>query len=216
MVDDQSARDPFVPGTRVAAPWGLDVLQGTVVDSHGEGSARRVMVSVELPDTGDDPETQIVAYRASDLEAAARVASDRQPGAWIQSYKYEEQLSRTLERWTETAQLLNSSLERQIRATDFEADFALDADGRKLLIEAKTLSPNKAISRDTIDRLLVLLLSSHASAALLVTNRRLSHAAKERLQEAIHDGLSIRAVHWEPSGDSAELDRAIHELIAAA
>jgi hypothetical protein len=216
VVGDPSTRDPFVPGARVAAPWGLDVLEGTVVDSHGEGSARRVMVSVELPDTGDDPETQLVAYRASDLEAAARVADERQPGAWMQAYKYEEQLSETLKRLTETAQLLNSSLERPIRAVDSEADFTLDADGRKLLIEAKTLSPDKAISRDTIDRLLDLLLSSHASGALLVTNRRLSRAAAEVLQEAILNGLSIRAVHWEPSGDSAELGRAIHELTAAA
>lgn len=216
MVDDQSTRDPFGPGARVAVPWGLDVLQGTVVDSHGEGAARRVTVSVELPDTGDDPETQLVTYRASDLEAAARVANERQPGAWIQAYKYEEQLSKTLEQFTKTASLLNSSLERQIRVADFEADFALDADGRNLVIEAKTLPPNKAISRDTIDKLLALLASSRASGALLVTNRRLSQAASERLQEAINSGFSIRAVHWEPSGDDAELDRAIRELIAAA
>lgn len=215
MVDDQSTGDPFAPGKRVSVPWGLDVLQGTVIDSHGEGSTRRVMVSVDLPDTGDDPETQLVTFRATDLEAAALVANERHPGAWIQAYKYEEQLSQALERLTKTWQRLDASLERRRRGIGDEADFALDAEGRELLIEAKSLSPNRAVSPDVIDKLLRLLLSSHASGALLVTNSRLSRAASERLEEAIRSGLSIRAVHWQPSEDNTELDQAIRDLLAA-
>ena len=216
MVDDQNTADPFALGSRVMVPWGLDVLPGTVVDSHGEGSYRRLVVSVDLPDAEEGQATQLVTFRAADLEAAARVASERQPGAWIQAYQYEEQLRKALERLIKTRQRIDASLERNVRAPDSEADFALDTEGHRLIIEAKSFSSNKAVSPEVIDKLLRLLLSSHASGALLVTNNRLSQAAAERLQEAIRDGLSIRAVQWHPSEDNAELDQAISDLLAAA
>jgi hypothetical protein len=201
----------------VAVPWGLDVLTGTVVESHGEGRARRVVVSVDLPDTGEDPETELVTYRAEDLEAAARIANERQPGAWLSAYRYEEELGRTLERLTHKIYAsLALHWARQTAQLDSGVDFSLDTDDRRLIIEAKSFTSNQPVSRATVEQLLFHLMASHASAALLVTNNRLSSAANERLREAISDGLSIRAVQWDPSEDNTELDQAIRDLLAVA
>src|SRR5262245_27372145 len=95
MVDDRGLGQTFKPGDHVAVPWGLDVLEGTVVSTHGEGPQRRVVVSVDLPDT---EESQVMTFPARELEEAAQDASERPPGAWLPAYRYEETLRRALER----------------------------------------------------------------------------------------------------------------------
>jgi hypothetical protein len=217
VVDDQSSGDTFAPGSRVAVPWGLDVLQGTVVDTHGQGPTRRVVVSVDVPDTGEEPGTHLVTYRARDLVAAASVANERQPGAWLHAYQYEEQLGRFLEHILRTeASYWSLDRERDAAEPESFADFTLHTGNRRVIIEAKALPPDRSISQNVIDQLLRHLLSSHASAALLVTSNRLSSDASERLQDALRDGLIIRVVQWRSSEDNTDLDQAISDLLSAA
>src|SRR5438876_11021665 len=94
MVRDQGLEQSFRPGDRVAVPWGLDVIEGTVVSSHGQGPERRVVVSVDLPDT---EESQLLTFPVRELEEAAQDASERPPGAWLSAYRYEQALRRVLE-----------------------------------------------------------------------------------------------------------------------
>lgn len=57
-------------GDRVIVPWGLDEVEGTVVDTFGPAGNPFVTVRIEFPD-GDEPvEPTDIGFRASDLRAA--------------------------------------------------------------------------------------------------------------------------------------------------
>ena len=138
MVRDQAPDDSIRPGDRVAVPWGLDVLEGTVVSTEGGGPGRRVVVSVDLPDT-EESGAQLVTFPASELEAAAAVASERQPGAWLPAFRYEEALRHALEYLIQAdAELGIQSLGHERPSPDSRADFALDVGDHRLIIEAKS------------------------------------------------------------------------------
>jgi hypothetical protein len=176
-----------------------------------------VVVSVDLPDAEEDSGEQLVTLPAKVLEYAAGVASERQPGAWLSSYRYEEALRRALEYLVQAdAELSAQSLEHQHRtAPDSPADFALNLGGHRLIIEAKT-SASGWVSRQVIDQLLAYLSGSDDTAGLLVTNADLSIEARKRIQEALHEGYDIRAILWRSPDDNPELGRAIRELLSAA
>jgi hypothetical protein len=206
-MSDQS----FAPGDRVSVPWGLDVLEGTVVSSHGHGPGRQVVVSVELPDT--EEETQLVTFSARLLEDAAEEASERQPGAWLPAYRYEERVRDALERLADDA-LTGPTLERE-RPSGQPIDFILSSGDHRLVIEAKTASSGRVGSK-AIDQLMHNLKRSKGSAGLLVSNADLSPAAVERIQQARYDGYNIRAIQWHSMDDNPHLSRTISELLSVA
>lgn len=218
MVDDQGRYGrSFVPGERVAVPWGLDVLEGTVVSSHGKGPARRVVVSVELPDTEDGAGSQLVTLSEKDLTAAADLADERRPGSWLPAYHYEEELRRTLESLVGQRSSLGplSLAHRHRSALDSRVDFTLNAGDRSLIIEAKS-STSGSIASKAIDQLLAYLRLSNATAGLLVTNTALSTGALARLREAAQEGYKVRAVKWLSPDDNTVLLHSIEDLLSAA
>lgn len=216
MVEDQSARLSFRPGDRVAVPWGLDVLEGTVVSSHGDGPARRVVVSVDFPDTDGEAEGQLVTLMASALEDAATVASERRPGTWLPAYQYEEALRRALDHLLSAQVDLYGLLSSEASSTSRSPwDIILGFGDHHVIIEAKALRSGQVSGR-VIDRLLSYLRDSPHTAALLVANTGLSAEAKQLVKNALQQGYEIRAVKWRSSDDDPELGRAIRELLSAA
>jgi hypothetical protein len=151
------------------------------------------------------------------LEDAAAVAGERQPGAWLSSYRYEEALRRALEYLVlPDTELSAQSLERQhLIASDSPVDFTLHLGGHRLIIDAKAPVSGR-VSRQAVDQLLTYLSRLNDTAGLLVTNADLSAEARKRLQEALHEGYDIRAIRWRSPDDNPELGRAIRELLSAA
>lgn len=215
MVKDQECGPPFAPGDRVAVPWGLDVVRGTVVSTSGHGPGRRVVVSVELPGAEGSAETELVTLPATALEDAAKVASEHLPGAWLPAYRYEEALRDALEQLVLGDTGLGSLGRERLPIHDSPWDFVLDVGGHRLVIEAKSLKSGP-ISRKIVDRLLAYLSNSRNTAALLVANTALSADAVKRVQEALEQGYGIRAIQWRSSDDNPMLGRAIRELLSPA
>lgn len=215
MVTDGSD-DRFEPGDRVSVPWGLDVLDGVVVSTHGEGDARRVVVSVDLPDVDAESGTQIVTLAPSALTRAAAVANDRLPGAWLSAYRYEEELRHALESlFREVARIAQSDWREQSALSDVIADFYVQSEGHQLIVEAKN-TPSGKVSRMVVDQLLDRLNRLHGSSGLLVANADLSPEAQRRLEDAAREGYQVRAVKWNSSHDNHVLNRAIQDLLSAA
>lgn len=213
MVTRHRPDQSFSPGDRVAVPWGLDVLEGTVVSSHGRGPGRQVVVNVDLPDAEGESGAQLVTFPAKELEAAAQVASERRPGAWLSAYRYEQALLRALEHLVDSEGGL--SIWSHDRTADTGADFVLDDGNHRLIVEAKAPATGR-ISRQAIDQLLAYLSLSNVTAGLLVTNAALTAEAQKKLQEARQRGLHVWMVHWRSSEDNPELDHAIQEWRLAA
>jgi Restriction endonuclease len=214
MVRDQGQEQSFRPGERVAVPWGLDVIEGTVVSSHGQGPERRVVVSVDLPDT---EESQLMTFPVRELEEAAQDASERKPGAWLSVYRYEQALRRALEQLAQPESGLNvwpKSTEESGR-TGSHPDFIVDDGDHRLVIEVKA-PPSGRVSRNAVDQLLSYMTVSRLKHGLLVTNAALSPDALSELDEAHLRGFDVRAIQWHSPDDNTELDRAIRELLLAA
>lgn len=213
MVTDQRPDPSFDPGDRVAVPWGLDVVEGTVVSLHGKGPERRAVVSVDLPDT-DEP--QLVTFPVRELEEAAQVASERRPGAWLSGYRYEQALRRALEQLAKSdPELAYLRSQAKPATADSDADFTLDFGRHRLIIEAKA-APSGRVSAKAVDRLMYYVALSQARHGLLVTNAPLSADALNELDEAHQRGLDIRAVQWRSPDDNPELASIVRQLLSAA
>jgi hypothetical protein len=217
MVTDQRSDPSFSPGDRVAVPWGLDVLEGTVVSSHGQGSDRQVVVNVDLPDTEEESESQLATFAAQELEAAAQVASERRPGAWLPAYRYEQELRQVLEHLvaSEAGLSILSQGRGEPATADSHADFILDDGNHRLIIEAKAPASGR-VTRQSVDQLVGYLSILHATAGILVTNVALSAEARNKLQEVRQQGLKIWAIRWRSPNDNPKLDQAIREWLLAA
>lgn len=217
MVSRENSETVFAPGERVPVPWGLDVLEGTVVSSHGRGVNRRVVVSVDLPDAEGESVEQLVTLPVRVLESAAAVASERKPGAWLPAYRYEEELRHALELLVQTdVELSIGSLDRESAVIPgLRADFVINFGQHRLIIEAKALVSGR-VSAEAVNQLLGYVTGLPDAAGLLVTNAELSKDARKRLQQAGEEGYELRAVKWRSQDDNPELGRVITELFPAA
>jgi hypothetical protein len=213
MVTNPGPDPSLDPGDRVAVPWGLDVVEGTVVSTHGEGLERRVVVSVDLPDT-DEP--QLVTFPVRELEETAQVASERPPGAWLSGYRYEQALRRALEQLAKSdPEPTHLRSQAGSSTADRGADFTLNLGRHRLIIEAKATSSGRVPAK-AVDQLMNYITLSQASRGLLVTNAPLSADALNVLDEAHQRGLDIRAIQWGSPDDNPELASVIRELLLAA
>ncbi len=61
-----TAQTPTV-GDHVKVAWGLDVIDGEVVEIYHVGPQTRVRVRIETPDSDEDPETVILSLPMSAL-----------------------------------------------------------------------------------------------------------------------------------------------------
>jgi hypothetical protein len=78
----------------VRVPWGLDLLEGTVVGLHGRGSAAHAVISLVTPGSeADTPST--VVFPLTSLEQA-KDAPSGQAGSWLSHVRYEHDVTRAL------------------------------------------------------------------------------------------------------------------------
>jgi Holliday junction resolvase len=214
MVGQQDPEQSFSPGDRVTVPWGLDVLEATVVSTHGAGANHRVVVNVDLPDTEDESGSQLVTFPARELEAVAHARSERRPGAWLPAYRYEQALRSALENLVNLGLNVSSQVGGESPA-DPRVDFLVNDGNHLIVIEAKAVTSGR-VRPEAIDQLLSYLVNHRATAGLLVTNALLSEAARARLEQAHEEGLEVQAVRWDSPDDNSNLDRVIRELLLAA
>lgn len=204
----------FTPGQRVFVPWGLDVVDGTVLEVKGDGPGRRVVVQIVDPEGHEEAEPLVMTFRPADLEAAAEEASERRPGAWLSAARYEEKLrdavNRLLDKWPQASRSIQPP--HLVEERDI-ADFALRAADHLLLIEAKAPIAGQVPSK-ALDQLWSHARSSRIPVALLVTNGELSLSAQRRLRELVRSGAKIGVVRWSSLDDNEALGSAIEEALS--
>ncbi|MDZ7731816.1 MAG: hypothetical protein U5R31_00735 [Acidimicrobiia bacterium] len=61
-------------GDRVIVPWGLEEVEGVVVDTFGPATNAVVSVRIEFGDGDEAAEPSDIGFRADDVRLAAEVA----------------------------------------------------------------------------------------------------------------------------------------------
>lgn len=205
----------FIPGQRVSVPWGLDVVDGTVVSVSGEGPNRRVVVRVTPSEPDDETESLIMTFRARDLEGAATEANEHRPGSWLFAKEYEDRLRIALRQLLDQLPAAPSSTSQPNLVEDAgEGDFVLKAAGRRLLVEAKALR-GRELQPDMLEKFWRQVVKYQSPQALLVTNANLSKNAQQRLRELHDSGVDLRIVRWFSSEDNDALGEAIGRILVS-
>jgi hypothetical protein len=222
------AREPFSIGDHVHVPWGLDVVDGVVVNTYGEAGSRQVVVRVLLPDTqdrADDAEDITVTLPARALEEAEAEAEERRPGSWLPALRYERTLRDALaeilsRQWGDRASVRDRQFPGQELTESAEPDIEVKLPDRTIFVEVKA-STSGLVPEGAVTALVAALAAAQVTSlaqgasGLLITNGELSEAAEDHLRSAAQGGMSLRAVTWRNPRDNQRLARALNELIAA-
>jgi len=222
------AREAFSIGDHVHVPWGLDVVDGVVVNTYGEGDGRQVVVRVFLPDTqdqADDADDITVTLPAQVLEEAEAEAEERRPGAWLPTLRYERSLRDALaeilnRQWGDRALVRDRESLAQELVEQGRADIEVKLPDRTIIVEVKV--PTSGVVPEGAVTAFVAALAAaqvtslvQGASGLLVTNGELSKAAEDHLRSAAQEGMTLRAVQWRNPRDNKRLARALTELLAA-
>jgi restriction endonuclease len=212
MVRSNMPAEAVVLGERVRVPWGLDKLEGVVVDVYETGSGRRVVVEVSLPGRSDDPdEVTTIALPEEAVETLRQGSTAISPGAWVTGLRYERSVGEALER------LASEVLDRgQVfeghRRSDQGVDFLLLGEPRPIVVEVKTSRPPREITVSDLRKLLGRLRSETfpgKAVVLLVTDQKLTPDAEEFLNNTAR----LRVVRWRDSRDDSRLAAALKLLV---
>jgi hypothetical protein len=188
-------------GDSVLVPWGLDEVEGEVVEVYSTGLGPRATVRLV-----SDPDGPTVVLPLDSL--VPKLSSGRQSHrAPIGGSEYERRIRSALGR---VALELNLENPRP-HGSDSGADFELTLDGRRLLVQAKHYGENGRVSTDTV--LTVTGLASTDTAVLLVANVPLALSARQRLQQLSHGRTRVGFAQWRTSLDDDELHAALIRLL---
>ncbi|MFE2704534.1 MULTISPECIES: hypothetical protein [Streptomyces] len=188
-------------GDTVLVPWGLDLVEGTVVGAYGEGSSLRVLVEVDVGDGA----TEVLPFSSRALEIAQTPEEKGPPGAWVHASRYEDALSRTL------TQILRQHLVEWHGAvelrTGFKEDRGIDIRAqlpdRVLVVEAKHYSDeNVPLRISVLDQIVAYLREPQRECphvvGLVVTNTKVLPRIFEHAQELRESGIPLWVAMWRP------------------
>lgn len=192
MVKSNTPTTPGVAiGDRVRVPWGLDLLEGTVVGLQGTGPEAHAVISLIAPGSEDDTPSTVV-FPVTAIQRA-KEGPDRPTGAWLNVVRYERAVADALGRTLDTP-----SATIQIPAADSGFDIQLEVEGRVVLIVLKILRTRRTIGRlmTELRRWNQLRRSIPSAGLLLITQADLPQEVERRSQPdgLIEPGLGI--VRW--------------------
>ncbi|UXY21932.1 hypothetical protein N8I84_26940 [Streptomyces cynarae] len=205
-------------GQEVAVPWGLDVIEGTVVGSYGSGPGRRILVDVSP--AGDTSEAETLAFPVHVLESAEVSKLEKEPGSWLSAYRYEAELGEALQRVLSRFGGEWSS-DRSIRqGPDSGYDFAFFIKGRLIVVEAKHYSrPNVPVRTEMAAQL-----ARHISqlrnarnakiVGLLITSGVVPAQLESNIEQFRREGSPMWATHWRPEDGDAPLVEVVSRALS--
>ncbi|MET8097342.1 hypothetical protein ABZV29_12810 [Streptomyces sp. NPDC005236] len=203
-------------GDAITVPWGLDLVQGTVVGAYGEGLGLRVLVEVDLGDGG----TEVLPFPPRALELAQQPEGQGPPGAWVQASRYEESLSRVLGKILHAhAPEWPGGVEMSARLGETrEIDFLAQLPDRLLLIEAKHYrDAQRPLNSSTLDQMVAYLRrpqrNNLPAVALVVTNAKVPLSVVERAEEYRKAHVPLWVAGWREWDTPVELEMALTEAL---
>lgn len=200
-------------GEHVRVPWGLDTLDGTVLETRDTGAGVRVVVRVSVPGAGtDNAEDLVLTLPLDALQQGARLAEIHPAGYWLSASTYEQQVSESIRRIVQQAAPHPHILEAH-RAQDRGADFVISDDGRRVAIEIKHIASRSRLSLAQVDQLLAVVTENNMPV-VLITNADLSTSAAERLRQTDTTGR-FHWVKWRSPADDPTLEYVLTRLLRA-
>lgn len=196
-VEDPAARWPR-PGDAVLVAWGLDTVNGLVIETYATGAKPRVLVELDPSEIGGDESKTLTVP----LEAIEPTEGAKSP--WAEHARYEKRVAEAL------ARVIGEPRSRLEKNKEFDA-VQLDLlvrtkSGEVLAVEVKQLrSPMTTRSLQAVSRQLREVTSARGWYGLLVTDRDLPGPGGEVL--VLRPGLA--AVVWRDEGDDGRLRDAL-------
>ncbi|WP_147251729.1 hypothetical protein [Blastococcus sp. TF02-8] len=198
MVTNALAADELPPpGEPVEVDWGLESVQGHVVEVFS-GPRPRVLVEIDPGQVGEEAATVTVP-------AQTITPSESATSPWAHHVRYEQAVSAAISR------LAGASVRRVERSpslSKMHADVVVElADGRVMLVEAKTWRgpANESQVKGVVDQL-----REYARRVggygLLVVDRDVPSSNVQHRED------QVRVVRWRGAQDDRELGRALKEL----
>ncbi|WP_143031626.1 restriction endonuclease [Actinacidiphila guanduensis] len=209
----------YTIGQTVAVPWGLDVIEGVVVGTYGEGLARRILVDVAV--AGEDEPPATLPFPVHVLDAAKDSAQEKVAGSWLSAYQYELALYTALEKVISALDPTGFT-EQGGSQGDQEYDIAVVTSGKKLFVEAKHYSRTDASIRSEAVLQLQAALSRardrsrEKMAGLLVTSATIPPNLLEYANSITRQGFAILIVRWHPEDGFKSLIQPVRTALAGA
>ena len=206
--------DMLKVGERVRIPWGVDVLDGVIVEIQTGPTGGRAVVQVNLPGAlEEDGEPATVTLPVTALQPADwwPDATGR-TGGWATSASYERHISEALERILRNHRNANAHYAKPGR--DLGYDILVDAPEGQVAVTAKYFARQR-VGTGRIWQLIktaqkVAETLERANLILLITNIDVSRAlTQEQISSATELDVPIRVVTWRSQSDDTSLANAI-------
>lgn len=187
-------------GDRVLVPWGFDEIVGEVIQMYPTGLGDRAVVRL----AGDDETSgETVTVPADSLVLAAAADHPEQ----VDPRRYQAAIRNTLMTW-----LSSAMVHEQLTHGQDQVDFAVDVNGKLVLVEAKSKSTSRRVTSDDI--LAASGLARHGTPIVLVSNGELTRDAASRLRDLLVHQLPVYFVQWRGSEDDTALKTALMKATA--
>lgn len=202
-------------GQTVSVPWGLDVLEGTVLRVYGTGSGSRAVVRVHIPGTGGDESEGEDATLTLPTDAVEPIddSPDRpRPGSWVDALAYEQLVAaavqRILAKIAHPAEVSEPSSE-----SDQGIDMVIHSGDSMIAIEAKYLSSKSRLPEREVDRAIDIA-GRTLLPLLLVTNANPAPGALSAFRKRHETAKRLGLVRWRSPADDTDLESELRLLLS--
>lgn len=209
-------RNPAV-GDHVRVPWGLDVLDGVVVQTYSTGSGRRAVVQVSVPGaTEEDSAATTVTLPVDALEPADWWPDESEPvGGWVAHASYERHVADALTRAVSEPSAVRASAERPY--ADLGYDLVLNTPKGNVVTQIKYASRpgglNEAIRRELARLRELAIRASNIVGVLFITNAQVTAPTTKLLKELAANDPPVRLVTWRSPKDDEDLASTLAEWL---
>ena len=190
-------RQPAI-GDHVLVPWGMDEVEGEVIEIYHTGLGPRARVQLT-----DDPHGSVVTVPLDSLLPQEKRPSIRSP---IDGRRYEQLVAEAVRRAVAETHLHSTVT----KPRDWGADLELRYGKRRVLVQVKFFTGDAYVSTDSV--VTAAGLSDNWTSVLLVANVPLARSAAKRLDELRKHGTRMGFVKWISSEQDKDMQAALTRL----
>lgn len=204
-------------GDRVRVPWGLDLLDGLVIDVDAGGARERAVVQVDLPGASADDGPATVTLPMDALRPADWWPNQGDPvGGWAATASYERHVLAAID--SQLSRRPEVIFTKPGERGDGGFDLLATTPNGKLVVIVKYFFRPR-IQTGQMRQLAHSLRRSvehvhDARYALIVTNVSVgSRLIDQQIRDTVNSSIPVRLVRWRSSDDDATLEHAIEGLL---
>lgn len=201
-------------GQTVSVPWGLDVLEGTVLRVYETGAGPRVVVQVRIPGTGEggaESEDATLTLPTDVVEPIDDRSAKPEPGAWVADRAYERRVAdavlRAISKIADVGAISEPSSDRGV-------DYLIHSGDSNIAVQAKHLSSSHSrLPAEEVDRAMKIA-SASVLPLLLVTNANPTPGALRAFLGKKETPRKFALVRWRSPADDTDLESELRLLLS--